>query len=139
DQPADFAPGEKWLYDNSGYFLLGAILEKVTGKSYADWLAETPFNPLGGAHPASGADAPIVPGRAAGYDGTPGHYRNASYISMAHPFAAGALVSTVDDLARWARALASGTLVRKDLLDRMTTSYHLKNGRATGYGYGLSI
>jgi len=139
DQPADFAPGEKWLYDNSGYFLLGAIVEKVTGKPYADWMAETLFTPLGLTHTTYGADAPIVPGRVAGYEGEPGYYQNASYISMTHPYAAGALVSTVDDLDRWARALAAGTLVRKDLLDRMTTSYHLKNGRPTGYGYGLGL
>src|SRR5262249_42462266 len=128
-----------WLYDNSGYILFGAILEKVTGKPYADWMAETLFTPQGLAHTAYGADAPIVPGRAAGYEGAPGHYQNASYLSMTHPYAARALVSTVDGLARWARALASGTLVRKDLLDRMTSSYRLKNGRSTGYGYGLGI
>jgi CubicO group peptidase (beta-lactamase class C family) len=139
DEPADFAPGEKWLYDNSGYFLLGAILEKVTGRPYGDWLAENVFTPLGLAHTRYGDDAPIVPGRVAGYQGSSGHYENAPYISMTQPYAAGALVSTVDDLARWSAALLSGAALRPDLLARMTTPYRLKNGRATGYGYGLAV
>jgi D-alanyl-D-alanine carboxypeptidase len=139
NEPADFAPGEKWLYDNSGYFLLGAVIEKVTGKPYAQALAETLFTPLGLTHTSYGEDAPLLPGRVAGYEGTPGHYQNASYISMTQPYAAGALLSNVDDLARWARALTSGTLVRPDLFARMTTSYRLKDGRRTSYGYGLGI
>ncbi|HEV7517681.1 MAG TPA: serine hydrolase domain-containing protein, partial [Thermoanaerobaculia bacterium] len=139
NEPADFAPGEKWLYDNSGYFLLGMVLEKVTGKAYGDWLAETIFTPLGMTHTSYGADAPIVPGRAAGYEGEPGYYRNAGYLSMTQPYAAGALLSTVDDLALWERALFSGTLVKKDLFDRMVTPYRLKSGKSTGYGYGLAL
>jgi D-alanyl-D-alanine carboxypeptidase len=139
DEPADFAPGEKWLYDNSGYFLLGMVIEKVTGKSYAAALADMLFTPLGLTHTVYGTDAPLLPGRVAGYEGGPGHYRNADYLSMTQPYAAGALLSTVDDLARWERALFSGTLVRPDLLARMTTPYRLKNGKSTGYGYGLGI
>jgi len=139
NEPADFAPGEKFLYDNSGYVLLGMILEKVTGKAYGDWLAETIFSPLGMTHTSYGADAPIIPGRAAGYEGESGHYRNAAYLSMTQPYAAGSLLSTVDDLARWERAFFSGTLLRKDLFDRMVTPYHLKSGKPTGYGYGLVI
>lgn len=138
DEAPDFAPGEKWLYDNSGYFLLGAILEKVTGQPYADWMAAHLFTPLGLTHTTYGADAPILPGRVEGYEGPPGHHRNAAYISMTQPYAAGALVSSVDDLARWARALDAGTLVRKDLLERMSTPYRLKSGKPTGYGYGLA-
>ena len=138
DEPADFAPGEKWLYDNSGYFLLGMVIEKVTGKTYAAALAETIFTPLGLPHTAYGADAPLVPGRVAGYQGEPGHYENADYLSMT-PYAAGSLVSTVDDLARWEHALFSGTLLRQDLFARMVTPYPLKNGKATAYGYGLGI
>jgi D-alanyl-D-alanine carboxypeptidase len=139
DEPADFAPGEKWLYDNSGYFLLGMVIEKVTGKTYANALAETLFLPLGLTHTAYGDDSAVVPGRAAGYEGSPGHYQNASYLSMTQPYAAGSLVSTVDDLARWEHALFSGTLLRKDFFARMTTPYRLKSGKPTGYGYGLAV
>jgi CubicO group peptidase (beta-lactamase class C family) len=139
NEPADFAPGEKMLYDNSGYFLLGMVIEKVTGKAYGDWLAETIFTPLGMTHTSYGADAPIIPGRVAGYEGEPGHYRNAGYLSMTQPYAAGSLISTVDDLALWERALFLGTLVKKELFDRMVTPYRLKSGKSTGYGYGLAL
>lgn len=139
DLPADFAPGEKFLYANSGYILLGAILEKVTGRTYADWLAESLFVPLGLTHTAYGADAPIVPGRVAGYAGSRGSYQNAGYLSMTQPYAAGGLISTVDDLARWARALTSGTLMRQDLCERMTTPHRLQDGQATPYGYGVTV
>ncbi|HZF10382.1 MAG TPA: serine hydrolase [Thermoanaerobaculia bacterium] len=139
DQPAEFAPGAKWVYSNSGYALLGVVVEKVTGKSYCDELAETLFTPLGMSHTACDVTTAIVPNRVSGYEGTPGHYRNTGYISMTEPYAAGALVSTVDDLARWDRALASGTLLRRDLLDRMFTSSHLNDGRETRYGYGYAV
>jgi D-alanyl-D-alanine carboxypeptidase len=139
NEPLDFAPGEKWLYSNSGYFLLGAVIEKVTGKPYAQYLAESLLAPLGLAHTSCDEDGPLVPGRVAGYEGTPGRYQNAAYLSMTHGLGAGALISNVDDLARWARALTSGALLRPDLFTRMTTSYHLKDGRPTGYGYGLVL
>ena len=79
DQPLDFAPGEKWLYDNSGYLLLGIILEKITGQPYATWVAENLLKPLSRTHTAYADWGAIVPGRAAGYthDGPTGHYRNA--------------------------------------------------------------
>jgi D-alanyl-D-alanine carboxypeptidase len=118
DQPADFAPGEKWLYDNSGYVLLGAIVEKVTGQPYAAWLAEHVTGPLKMTHTVDAEEDPIVPGRVPGYEGPPGHYRNALHSEH---FADGALLSSVDDLALWDRALAAGTLVRQDLLERMFT------------------
>jgi CubicO group peptidase (beta-lactamase class C family) len=136
DQPADFAPGEKWLYDNSGYVLLGAILEKVTGQTYAAWLAEHVTGPLQMTHTVVAEEDPIVPGRVPGYEGPPGHYRNALHSEH---FADGALLSSVDDLALWDRALTAGTLVRKDLLARMFTPFKLNDGRSTNYGYGWGI
>ncbi len=139
DQPPDFAPGERWLYDNSGYVLLGAILEKVAGEPYAAWMAEHLFLPLGLAHTSCGDAARLVPGRVSGYQGVPGHYYNADFLSTPHPYADGTLFSSVDDLARWDRALAAGTLVRGDLLDRMFTPRRLKDGRSTNYGYGWEV
>jgi CubicO group peptidase (beta-lactamase class C family) len=67
NEPFDFEPGARWHYDNSGYVLLGLILEKVTGKKYADAVAEMIFRPLGMKDTRYGDDAPIVPGRVAGY------------------------------------------------------------------------
>lgn len=139
DKPLDFPPGTKWQYSNSGYYLLGVIIEKVSGMPYADFLDKNIFRPLGLAHTRYDKPEDIIPDRAAGYDGTEKKLTNASYLSMALPFAAGALVSTVDDLARWSAALWDGKLISKASLQRMTTPYKLNNGETTGYGYGLGI
>jgi D-alanyl-D-alanine carboxypeptidase len=139
DQPPDFAPGERWLYDNSGYVLLGAILEKVTGEECGAWMTAHLLAPLALAHTYWGDGERLVPGRVAGYQGAPGHYFNVEHLITPHAYADGALLSSVDDLARWDRALAAGTLARKDLLDRMFTPYRLRDGRSTNYGYGWEI
>lgn len=138
-EPFDFEPGTNWHYDNSGYVLLGEILEKVTGKPYADLVAETIFRPLGMNDTRYGSDAPIVPKRAAGYVKTPNGVVNAPFLSMTQPYAAGALVSTVDDLARWHRALDAGTVLTAESRRRMWTPVRLPDGRDTHYGYGWIV
>lgn len=138
-EPFDFAPGEGWHYDNSGYVLLGEILEKVTGKPYADLVTETIFRPLGMNDTRYGSDAPIVPGRVAGYVKTPNGIVNAPFLSMTQPYAAGALVSTVDDLARWHRALDAGAVLKPESVRRMWTPVRLPDGTDTRYGLGWMI
>ena len=136
DAPFDFEPGTKWHYDNSGYVLLGAILEKVTGRPYAELVAEMIFRPLGMASTRYDRDAPIIPGRVAGYQKTPEGIFNAPFLSMTQPYAAGALVSTVDDLARWQAALDAGRVLTPESLRRMWTPAKLPDGSDTRYGYG---
>ncbi len=139
NEPMEFAPGEKWEYDNSGYFLLGAIIEKVTGKPYADVVKERIFVPAGMTHTFYGDTSPIIANRAHGYEYAKGQVVNASYISMTQPYAAGALVSSVDDLALWDAALSSGKLLKPETRDRMFANHALKNGKPTNYGYGWSL
>jgi CubicO group peptidase (beta-lactamase class C family)/uncharacterized protein YneR len=139
DKPLEFTPGEKWAYDNSGYILLGAILEKVSGKSYEQFVEEEIFQKLGMAHSRYGHTEELVPLRASGYEKNDKGFYNARYLSMTQPYAAGSLMSTVDDLAIWDRALAGETLLKKASLDRMLTSYKLKSGLATHYGYGMGV
>lgn len=139
DKPLEFTPGEKWAYDNSGYILLGAIIEKVSGKSYEQFVEEEIFQKLGMAHSRYGHAEEIVPLRAAGYEKNDKGFYNARYLSMTQPYAAGSLMSTVDDLAIWDRALSSEALLKKASLDRMFTSFRLKSGLATHYGYGMGI
>jgi D-alanyl-D-alanine carboxypeptidase len=139
DQPPDFAPGEGWRYDNSGYILLGEIVEKVTGTPVGDWVMEHLLRPLGLAHTFWGDGERALPGRVSGYQGTAGHYIAIEHLILPHPYADGALLSSVDDLALWDRALTEGKLVRRDLLDRMLTPYRLRDGRSTNYGYGWEI
>jgi D-alanyl-D-alanine carboxypeptidase len=139
NEPADFAPGEKYLYNNSAYFLLGAVIEKVSGATYKEFLGREIFTPLGMTDTRYGDTRPLVRGRAEGYDETPAGIVNAEYLSMTQPGAAGALVSTVDDLARWDQAIVSGRLLKAESWARIFTPYRLKNGKSTAYGYGWSL
>ncbi|HVT58586.1 MAG TPA: serine hydrolase [Thermoanaerobaculia bacterium] len=139
NEPPQFSPGEKWEYDNSGYILLGAILEKASGKTYAEFLRQRIFEPLGMMHSFYGADQPIIPGRVSGYEKRDAGWVNAPYLSMTQPYAAGALVSSVDDLALWDAALYTDKLVPQALLARAWTPFRLKNGSLTGYGYGWAL
>jgi D-alanyl-D-alanine carboxypeptidase len=141
NEPFDFEPGTRWHYDNSGYVLLGAVLEKVTGKPYADVVSEMILRPLGMKDTRYGSDAPIVPGRVAGYVKDPafGVVINAPFLSMTQPYAAGALVSTVDDLARWQAALDTGRVLSEGSRRRMWTPIRLPDGSDTRYGFGWAI
>ncbi len=131
----DFAPGEKMSYSNSGYFLLGNIIEKVFGKSYQDFLQENIFTPLG--MKQTGYDDPlrIIPNRAAGYQKQAGNILNASYLDMSIPYAAGSLYSTTGDLLIWEQALFTEKLASKKALDEIFTPW---KGDA-GYGFGWNI
>lgn len=135
DKPLDFVPGESQSYSNSGYFLLGSIIEKTSGKTYADFLQESIFTPLGMTH--SGYDVPtrIVPNRAAGYARQNGELFNALYMDMTVPFAAGSLYSTTGDLLLWDQALYTEKLVSKQSLKKIFTGHE----GDSGYGYGWSM
>jgi CubicO group peptidase (beta-lactamase class C family) len=139
DKPFEFDPGTKWAYDNSGYALLGAVIEKASGKSYERFVEDEIFQPLGMTHSYYGSWSDIIPHRAAGYDKENDHFVNTPYLSMTQPYAAGSLMSTVDDLALWDRALAGGALLKKESLDQMFTSGTLSSGQAIRYGYGWTF
>jgi CubicO group peptidase (beta-lactamase class C family) len=117
----EFAPGAKFRYNNSGYFLLGAIIEEVTGKSYAQALRERILDPLG--MRASGYDlaAPLLEKRARGYERGLLDVRNAEYLDMSLPFASGALYSTVEDLYLWDQALYGDKVLPPAATERMFT------------------
>lgn len=133
DKPLEFAPGEKYAYSNSGYYLLGAIIERASGKSYADFLQENIFTPLG--MKQTGYDSPlrIIKNRAAGYARQGGEIVNAAYMDMTIPYAAGALDSTTGDLLLWDQMLYTEKLVSRKTLDEIFTPFK------SGYGYGWSI
>jgi len=134
-EPLEFVPGEKNSYSNSGYFLLGVIIEKASGKTYADFLQENIFTPLGMTQ--TGYDDPllIIPARAAGYQKQAGKLQNAAYMDMSVPYAAGALYSTTLDLLKWDQALYTEKLISKASLDEMFTPWKGE----TGYAYGWAI
>jgi CubicO group peptidase (beta-lactamase class C family) len=139
DDPLEFEPGSRYRYNNSGYFLLGAIIEKVSGQSYASFLQQRIFTPLGMSHTAyEGHEQTVFP-HAQGYSPGSGEFQPSPRLSMTQPYAAGALVSSVDDLARWDAAVSGGKLLKAASWQRAFTRYQLSSGKTTDYGYGWEI
>ncbi len=138
-KPFDFAPGERYRYNNSGYFLLGVILERVTGRPYAELLHERLFGPLGLRDSRYCSTRPVVARRAQGYANAPEGFVNADWISMTLPYAAGAICASALDLAAWTEDLWSGRVVGTAAFQEMTTPGRLTSGATTGYGFGLFI
>ncbi len=140
DKPFEFEPGERWNYNNSGYILLGAIIEKVSGMKYEAFLQKHIFDPLGLKNTFYGNATRIIPRRIPGYaSGANNTFLNAEYLSMTQPYAAGSLLSTVDDLASWNEALLAGKLIKRESLEKAWTPYKLKDGSSTRYGYGWGV
>jgi CubicO group peptidase (beta-lactamase class C family) len=123
DKPLDFEPGTKMRYSNSGYVLLGYIIEKVAGKSYEEFLTERVFRPLGMKHSGYDHPATLLPNRAAGYTRSGTNILNCIPFAMDTPHAAGALYSTVVDLLTWDQALYSERLVSASALGAMFTEF----------------
>ena len=130
DKPLDFQPGEKWSYSNSGYVLLGYLIEKISGESYEKLVQENIFKPLGMKDSGYDSNSAIIPHRAAGYSPGPNGPENAGYINMTVPLSAGGLYSTTDDLLRWEQGLFGGKLLSPASLQKMTTPF--KNDYACG-------
>jgi D-alanyl-D-alanine carboxypeptidase len=139
-----FAPGTKWSYSNTNYVLLGLILEQVTSTPYDEYLAREVFPRAGLRQTEYCDDATLVPHRALGYGRSHGKFVNASAIAMTVPFAAGALCSSVGDLARWARALRGGHVITQSSYHAMTTGefagQHPNPSDSTQqYGFGVGM
>jgi len=133
DKPLEFEPGSKFRYDNSGYFLLGAIIDKVSGKPCGAFLKEAVFEPLGMTNTGYDRHATVLPKRASGYNRQGNGLVNAPYLDMNQPYAAGSLYSTVGDLFKWDRALKAGKPVSKAAMAAMFTPFKDK------YAYGWAI
>jgi CubicO group peptidase (beta-lactamase class C family) len=123
DKPLDFQPGEKWSYSNSGYVLLGYLLEKISGQSYKDFVQENIFKPLGMNDSGYDSNSAILLHRASGYSPGPNGLKNAGYIDMSIPFSAGALYSTTHDLLLWEQGLFGGKILSAASLKKMTTPF----------------
>jgi CubicO group peptidase (beta-lactamase class C family) len=117
----EFEPGTQWAYNNSGYFLLGAIIEKLTGQTYAQALQQRILDPVGMKNTGYDVSATVLPKRASGYESGLGGLVNASYLDMTIPYAAGSLYSTVEDLYLWDRALYLDKLLPAPLKQQMFT------------------
>lgn len=137
--PLEFPPGEKWNYSNTGYFLLGMLIEKASGQTYSAFMADRVFKPLGMGRTRTNDLKAVIPGRALGYAFNGRELENGEYTSPTQPFAAGMLVSTVVDLAKWDAALAEGTLLDAATLQQMWAPTKLAGGEEAGYGFGWQV
>ena len=133
DKPLDFPPGSDWRYSNSGYVLLGYLIEKISGKSYAEFVQGNLFDPLGMHDTGYDSFTRIIPHRATGYMNGPTGLQNAPYIDMSIPLSAGALYSTTHDLLKWEQALFGGKVLNAAELKKMTTPFK------KDYACGLAI
>ena len=131
DLPLEFQPGEQFKYNNSGYFLLGVIIEKVSGKTYEQALDDEIFGPLGMKDSGYDWNEPLLPRRAAGYARRDGGLVNARHLDMQQPYAAGALYSTVGDLLKWDRALYTDRVLPAAAREAMFTPF--KGNYALGW------
>ncbi len=137
--PSPSRPGETWDYNNSGYVLLGAVIEAVTGMPWHQAVEQRITRPLGLTTIRYGVGGEDVPAMARGYTDADGRPGPARLIHMSVPHAAGALVGTVGDLARWAHALHHGRVVSPELYRAMTSPAPLPGGRTHPYGFGLGL
>lgn len=119
DLPLDFPPGSRYAYDNTGYYLLGLLIEQISGLSYGEFLHQQLFAPLGMESTCLNEPGRIVPQRAAGYTRQGKQLQNALYYSPSGTFAAGGLLSSVRDLMSWAATLGQGTLLKPESQQRM--------------------
>jgi CubicO group peptidase (beta-lactamase class C family) len=135
DKPLEFEPGSQFKYSNSGYLLLGYLIDKISGEKYPQFVKENIFVPLAMADSGYDLNATVIPHRASGYTPTPpnGEIQNTGYIDMTIPYSAGALYSSARDLLKWERALYGGKVLQAASLTKMTTPFK------DNYGCGLFI
>lgn len=138
--PLEFAPGENFRYNNSGYFLLGVIVEQISGLRYEDYLRRNIFEPLQMTNTGYGWPARILKNRASGYaKNTDGVEVNADFLDMGQPYAAGSLFSTIVDLYKWDRALYTTKVLTAQSIEAAFTPGSFDWGPEIKYGYGWGI
>jgi CubicO group peptidase (beta-lactamase class C family) len=136
DLPLDFVPGKKFSYSNSGYIVLGYIIEQASGQSYESFLQHSIFEPLQMKNTGYDHNDGSL---AIGYTNVYSHWEKAAYIDMSLPYAAGALYSTVEDLYLWDQALYTEQLLPKELMDLMFSAQAKIPNRNLSYGYGWFV
>jgi len=150
EAPPDFEPGENIRYSNTGYYLLGMVIEKVTGKSYAQFLAERIFQPLDMQATRRDSSSEIIPNRVSGYEYEVATLRNAQFTSDTWAYSEGGIISSIADLAKWDAALYSHKILKSSSIEQMWTPARLNNGslaiigdngagKPNHYGFGWFI
>lgn len=138
-QPFDFPPGDEQIYNNSAFFLLGLVIEKVSGQSYQAFVQQRLFDRVGMPDSYYCSERTIRKRHAHGYDAGPDGLQLKGYLNHLWPYAAGSLCSTTADLVAWTRALHGGRVLSAASYTEMTTPAVLNDGTATRYGYGIGV
>lgn len=133
DKPLEFEPGSNFEYSNSGYVLLGYLIEKITGQSYEDFMVSQIFKPLGMNDSGYDNNADVISSRASGYRVGESGIMNAEYLDMSIPYSAGSLYSTTHDLLRWQNALFGRKILSASSLDKILKPF------MNHYGLGVII
>ncbi|SMD08166.1 serine hydrolase domain-containing protein [Pedobacter africanus] len=139
NEKVDFLPGEKFEYNNSGYVLLGYIIELVSGGTYEDFINKQIFEKAGMKQSCYASDRKVILNRAYGYHKKTTGYVNKTTISFSVPFASGALMSTSEDLLKWQEALNKHLLLSEQETRKAFSRYRLNNGEEFTYGYGWHL
>ena len=137
--PLDFEPGSNYTYSNSGYFILGGILEQITGASYQEFITKNILEPLKMQHTSYEDPAQIIADRASGYYRRAEGFINAPYIDMSVIFSAGALLTTPEDMVKWDESLYLHSLVNAPYIKMALEPRQLNNGEYTDYGFGFRV
>jgi CubicO group peptidase (beta-lactamase class C family) len=138
NETMDFAPGEQFKYNNSGYVILGYVIEMVSGQAYADFVGEHIFKKLEMTASQFASHRKVIQKRASGYQKRTG-YLNARQISFSIPYASGSLMSSIDDMYAWQEAMNNNKLINNETKNKAFTNYTLNNGTRINYGYGWHL
>lgn len=139
DEPVDFSPGEKFEYNNSGYVVLGYLIELTSGDTYEEFIQKNIFDKIGMDNSYYASDRKVIKNRAYGYHQKSHGFVNKTVISFSVPFSAGSLMSTLDDMLKWQNALNKNILLQPKNLAQAFTQQSLLNGEKIEYGYGWHL
>ncbi|MDF2551039.1 MAG: serine hydrolase [Chryseobacterium sp.] len=139
NEPVDDAPGEKFEYNNSGYVVLGYIIELTSGGTYEDFIKKNIFDKIGMTNSYYASDRKVIKNRAYGYHKKSSGYVNKTVINFSVPFSSGSLMSTLDDMLKWQNALNQNLLLSQKNKMKAFTKYKLNNGQEIEYGYGWHL
>jgi CubicO group peptidase (beta-lactamase class C family) len=138
-KPFDFEPGESLIYSNTGFFMLGLIIEKVSGMTYEEYITKNLFEKAGMSNSYYCSESRIIKNRAHGYDTHEGGLVRAAYLDHTWPYSAGSICSTVEDLVKWNNAVHSGKIMGESIYKEFISPFVLNNGTVTHYAKGISI
>ncbi|PYT65109.1 MAG: hypothetical protein DMG39_30165 [Acidobacteria bacterium] len=133
-----FEPGTRWAYSNSGYVVLGQIIEKVAGERYRDFMHHEIFQPLGMTNSEVSDETRELPNQAASYSKDDVGYRNIDYTPGSLIYGEGNISSTFEDMYRWDQALYGDKLVKQSTLAQALTPGKPANEILTDYGFWLA-